>query len=79
MHNHDMIQPDSQLGIITIQGFIWINSMNYFSKGHPLSVFSVSTPMATGSAILIIRVKSDSDILSGLFDIPLEYPMSTNV
>ena len=47
-----------------IQGFIQINSMNSFSKEHPLSILGISTMMTIGLIILIIRVKSDSVNLS---------------
>ena len=54
IHNCDMNQPDLPLGIITIQGFLWINSVNSFSKEHLLSILSVFTLTAIGSTILII-------------------------
>ena len=64
MYNHEMNQPNWQLDIITIKGFIWINLVNFFSKEHPLFILSFSTPMATRSTILIICGRSNSAILS---------------
>ena len=56
-----MYKPDWQLGIITIQGFIWINSLKYFFKEYPLSILSVSTSTTTRWTILILE--SDQIVL----------------
>ena len=79
IHNHDMNQLDWNFGIITIQGFIWINWVNYFFKERTPSILSVSPLMATWLVILIIWVGLDCVIPFRWFDVLLEYPTNRKI
>ena len=54
IHKRDRNYANWHLGIIPFKNFIWINSVNFFSKEHLLSILGVSTSIATRSTLVIV-------------------------